>query len=199
MKGIFDDPSIFGAYVSYVDRERLNRLIGLAPGEYTMLGIHLRDPRTASRDARRLHDALAQRVPMFAPVATQPDLWAQLGEDWTGVKYAVLTLGGYLFEINDLASAISWGLSIVIVLLLVMVVLGIGTTYRLMIRERTRELGTMRALGMGQPGVRRLIVGETVLLGAICVAIGSALGFPLLAAAGSVRVAGDPGVRYLPP
>jgi len=186
VKGIFNDASIFGAYVSYMDITFLNRLIGLSPDEYTILGIYLRHPENAERDASRLYAALSNTVPMFAPVATQRDLWTRLGERWMGVKYAVLTLNGYLAEIEDLISAVDLGLYLLLVLMLAIIVLGIGNAYRVIVHERTREFGTMRALGMPPAGISRLIVLETLLLSVIGISAGSLIGFSILQVIGSV-------------
>jgi len=193
VKGIFKDASIFGAYASYVDLELLSRLIGLAPGEYTTFGIYLLDPRTVSRDSRLLYDALARSLPMFAPVSTQQELWVRLGERWTGVKYAVLTLNGYLSEIKDLTSAMDAGLYLLLLLMLVIITLGIGNTYRVMVHERVREFGTMRAIGMQREGVSRLILAEALLLGVLCIAVGTIIGFALLYIAGNLRITRIPG------
>jgi putative ABC transport system permease protein len=193
VKGIFEDASIFGAYTSYVDIDLLSSLIGLSPGEYTTFGIYLRDPSSASSDSPRLYAALAKKLPMFAPVETQQDLWVRLGESWTGVKYAVLTLDGYLSDIKDLTSAIDAGLYLLLVLMLVIITLGTGNTYRVMIHERVREFGTMRALGMQREAVSRLVITEALLLGTLCIVMGTVMGFALLVAAGSIRITGIPG------
>ena len=193
VKGVFKDASIFGAYTSYVDIELLSSLIGLAPGEYTTFGIYLRDPGAASRDSSRLYAALAKTLPMFAPVETQQDLWLRLGENWTGVKYAVLTLNGYLSEIKDLTSAIDAGLFLLLALMLAIITLGIGNTYRVMVHERVREFGTMRALGMQREGVSRLILTEALLLGVLCVIAGTLVGVALLDAIGNIQITRIPG------
>jgi putative ABC transport system permease protein len=193
VRGIFSDASIFGAYVSYMDIAALNRLIGLSPDEYTILGIYLRHPETAGPDASRLYATLSKRVPMFAPVATQPELWTRLGERWAGVKYAVLTLNGYLAEIEDLISAVDLGLYLLLILMLAIIVLGIGNAYRVIVHERTREFGTMRALGMPLAGISRLIVLETLLLSVIGISAGSLIGFSILQVIGSVPAPRIPG------
>ncbi len=193
VKGVFKDASIFGAYTSYVDISVLNRLIGLSPDEYTILGIYLRNPGSAERASARLNAALSSAVPMFAPVATQQELWTRLGERWTGVKYAVLPLNGYLAEIEDLISAVDLGLYLLLVMMLAIIVFGIGNAYRVIVHERTREFGTMRALGMPRIGISRLIVFETLFLSVIGIAAGSVIGFFLLHVIGSVPAPRVPG------
>lgn len=193
VKGVFKDASIFGAYTSYVDIKLLTALIGLAPGEYTTFGIYLRDPGAARRESSRLHEALAGSLQIFPPLRSQQELWVRLGEDWSGVKYAVLTLDGYLAEIRDLTSALDAGLVLLLAMMLAVIALGIGNTYRVMVHERVREFGTLRAIGMQRSRVSRLILAEALILGVVCVAAGSLAGLSLLYATGSVRFVQVPG------
>ena len=193
VKGIFRDASIFGAYVSYVDLGVLNHLIGLEPEEYTILGIYLRDTASAARDSTRLYAALSDRVPLFGPVKTQQDLWVKLGERWSGVKYAVLTLEGYLSDVRDLTSAVDLGRDLLLAMMAAVIILGISNTYRVMVHDRTREFGTLRAIGVQRGGVLRLIIAETLLLSLLSIAVGSALGFSLLQALGSISYPRIPG------
>ena len=147
-----------------MDLRRLNRLIGLKDNEYTVLGLYLDDLRQAGRAADRLHEELSSRVPMFTPVATQPDLWARLDEQWEGVKYAVLTLDGYLYQVRDLLTAFDAAAYFLLVLILGIVMIGITTTYRVLVFERIREIGTMRALGMSSGHVVALFLMEALIL-----------------------------------
>ena len=70
-------------------------------------------------------------------------------------------------------------------LMLAIITLGIGNTYRVMVHERVREFGTMRALGMQREGVLRLILTEALLLGVLCDYCRNLVGVALLYAAGA--------------
>lgn len=172
LRGIFRDSSIFGYYSSFVDLSRLNRLIGLGDDEYTVLGLYLDDLRHAESAAQRLYRELSSRVAMFPPVDTQPDLWAHLDKQWDGVKYAVLTLDGYLYQVRDLLSAFDAAAYFLMALVVGMVMIGITVTYRVIVFERTREIGTMRALGMSRSYVVALFLVEAVILALAAMLIG---------------------------
>ena len=58
----------------------------------------------------------------------------------------------------------------------VVIVVGIMNTLYISIRERTREIGTLRAIGMTRWGVRRLFLAEAILLGIGAGGIGALLG-----------------------
>jgi putative ABC transport system permease protein len=195
VKGIFRDSGIFGYYTSYMDIEVLNRLIGIQDDECTTLGIYLRDRWFAVRAAKILHDKLSERVPTFAPVSTQPELWSRLAEDWVGVKYAVLTLDGYLDDVRDLIGALNAGTWFLLCLMLAVIVIGISNTYRVIVYDRFREIGTMRALGMQRSATGYLILCEALLLSVASVVVGSALGFLALSAISLVPVPRIPGIE----
>jgi putative ABC transport system permease protein len=67
---------------------------------------------------------------------------------------------------------------IVLLVLLVIIVVGITNTFRMIIAERTREIGTMRAMGMKRRVVRNLFLAEAFFLflgGALAGLVGAGL------------------------
>jgi ABC-type lipoprotein release transport system permease subunit len=101
-------------------------------------------------------------------------------EDWTGQKLDVTTW-------EDEVSFLTWTLKVLSVLKLVLltiliaiVVTGIMNTMWIAIRERTREIGTLRAIGMQRWGVLRMFLFESFQMGVIGTAAG-ALGGSLVA------------------
>lgn len=195
VRGVFADSSIFGYYTSYMDLERLNRLIGFQEGEYTTLGIRLSDGSSAARWAPLLHAKLAEKVPTFPYVATQPELWSRLAGDWTGVTYAVLTLDGYLSDVKTLIAALNVGTVFLLFLMFGFIVIGISNTFRVIVYRRIREIGTLRALGWRSGKVRALFMAESVLLSVAGIALGSLLGFLALSAVSWFPVPRIPGIE----
>jgi ABC-type antimicrobial peptide transport system permease subunit len=60
--------------------------------------------------------------------------------------------------------------------MLVVIIVGIMNTLYMSIRERTREIGTMRAIGMTRGGVMRLFLLEAGVLGLFAAMLGAAVG-----------------------
>ena len=82
------------------------------------------------------------------------------------------------------ASAIEQVISLITVLLgfaVLIALLGITNTLALSIVERTREIGLLRAVGMTRAQLRRMVRAEAVLVAAIAVIVGVALGLVLAA------------------
>ena len=69
----------------------------------------------------------------------------------------------------------------------------LGNTMSTAVVERTREIGTLRAMGVRRSGIRRLFICEALLLGLI----GSAIG--VAAALGIAYVINHSGWSWVPP
>jgi ABC-type lipoprotein release transport system permease subunit len=110
------------------------------------------------------------------PRGTWYQLQAASGEDWTGQKVAVVTW-------RDELAASAWTLQAfnalriaTLLVLLAMLVTGIMNISWIAIRERTREIGALRAIGMQRAGVLRMFMVEALLLGALAAAVGVGVG-----------------------
>ena len=109
-------------------------------------------------------------------------------EDWTGQKLDVTTW-------EDEVSFITWTLTVLkgltavlLTILIAIVITGIMNTMWIAIRERTREIGTLRAIGMQRSGVLRMFLFESLLLGIIGTGTGALAGAGLGAAINAARI-----------
>lgn len=181
VSGIYIESSFFG-YTSYVHRAALNRLREAPEDRVNEIGVYLGDPADEERAAAALTDALAaEGLPTFA-VMTDRDAYS--GESRRGRdqrEYGVVTLGAQLDEINDLLGAITIIAGVIMVLFLGIVTVGVSNTWTMVVWERTREIGTLRALGMQRIGTISLFLLEALFLGATGAILGSGLGVALLA------------------
>lgn len=66
---------------------------------------------------------------------------------------------------------------IAVMILFFIILIGVINTLRMTIRERTREIGTIRAIGMQKHDVKRIFVLETFFLSSISAVAGTALSF----------------------
>lgn len=64
-----------------------------------------------------------------------------------------------------------------VLILFFIILIGVVNTLRMTIRERTREIGTVRAIGMQRRDVRNIFMLETLLLTFTACAVGTLLGF----------------------
>ncbi|MEI8096279.1 MAG: FtsX-like permease family protein [Spirochaetales bacterium] len=164
VKGVYRESSFFGS-TAYLDIETLNRLYGQAPGSATDMGVMLAPGISPTWADERLRAALvAKKLQVFGPIDTREAQIQAFTESWEGRKYAVMTLRAHLSVIADVLDAVNVVTAFVLVFFLVIIVVGVSNTYRMIVRERVTEIGTLRALGMQAGAVRSLFLREAVLL-----------------------------------
>ena len=150
-----------------------------------------RDAAVASRDAP-LFKALLPEWDLLersanTDAATKKNLRLSR-ETWKGAKVDVQTMYENASVIVDFQRGLNT-VSIVAVLVLFFVILiGVVNTMRMSIRERTREIGTTRAIGMQRNDVRSVFVMEIVILTVFACIAGIVLAFGLMALLGSATI-----------
>jgi putative ABC transport system permease protein len=77
-------------------------------------------------------------------------------------------------------SAILKALDIVSIIILFIMMLILGNTIAMGVRERTREYGVLRALGFDAGHVRLFVIGEALTTGVLAGALGVALAYPVV-------------------
>jgi ABC-type lipoprotein release transport system permease subunit len=97
-------------------------------------------------------------------------------EDWTGQKLDVTSWEDELSFIMWTFRALQALSFILMVILIGIMVAGIMNTLWIAIRERTREIGALRAIGMQKANVARLFLFEACMLGMLGAALGVTLG-----------------------
>ena len=190
VRGIMQDPGILGSVSSYAHREAVNEIINIAPESYQ--AAHIMLPAIESVDAvtRDLHAALASRAtvadrtPRESMDLSSMSFVYQSGtsEPWSGSRFVVSNINDYAGEIDQLAVTLNWVGTGVLLVLVIITMVGVINTFRMIMYERVREIGTMRAIGVQRRGIRRIFLWEAFLLatlgyvaGIIAAAIGAAL------------------------
>jgi putative ABC transport system permease protein len=77
-------------------------------------------------------------------------------------------------------SAILGALNVISLIILLIMMMLIGNTIAMGVRERTREYGVLRALGFRPAHIRTFIMGEAIALGLLAGVVGLALSYPLV-------------------
>lgn len=96
---------------------------------------------------------------------------------WKGTTIDVSTMYETASDILKLESVLNIITISAVLVLFFIILLGVVNTLRMTIRERTREIGTIRAIGMQRNEVRDLFILETFFLTLFASAAGIALGF----------------------
>jgi putative ABC transport system permease protein len=170
---------------SYTNIDYLNELINLKSGEFQSYNIFLNDMDEIDAQGDILYNAISEK----APVVPRGDDAAQNTEDeaenqerqmrtmfnmmsgssvdeepWEGTKYSVMTLNDMMAEVMAAVDVLNIIGLVVFIILIVIIMVGITNTFRMILVERTQEIGTIRAIGMQRGGVRNTILFESLFI-----------------------------------
>ena len=97
----------------------------------------------------------------------EPDEWG-----WKGTNVFLFTLPVYLSEIANLMNAMDLLTYLLYTMMLIIIFVSASVTYRLILHERTREMGVMRAIGFYGADIRMVLWTEISILGFVSLITG---------------------------
>jgi ABC-type antimicrobial peptide transport system permease subunit len=105
-------------------------------------------------------------------VYTQDDWQNELSKNKTEFVIAILTIPVYISEISQILQAINLLSLFLYAMMLLIILVSAGVTYRLILHERRLEIATMRAIGADERAVRFILVLEAVFLASAALIFG---------------------------
>ena len=166
---LIEDQASFGISAAYADKGYLNYLLGLMSDGYQLVNVFLKDVDRLDQVADKFSHVLIGEPKgleeQSAIFGIQFEAVEELAQPWEGVKYSILTLNDIMEPVEAVVTVIdAISLGIFLVLLLIIMV-GITNTFRMVLIERVKEIGTMRAFGMQQNTVKAIFLLEALFLG----------------------------------
>ncbi len=129
---------------------------------------------------------MKKKYPVFSPIKVKKDLSLIKKKNTKKVTFAVIPLAAHLEEIKNILDAFVLGTYFIFAVFMIIVMVGVLNTYRVMIYERTKEIGTMRAIGMQRNQVKYLFLLEAAGLAVISSTAGFITGFLILVGIGLI-------------
>jgi len=182
--------SFFNAYVPFVT---IKSLYQLRDGSTGAIQLYLKDHEDSVKVAERLRKVLAEKGYRVMDPDPQP-YWMKLmfkvgKEDWTGQKLDVTTWTDELSFVQQVILLLQALTGFLLAILVVIVGAGVMSTMWIAIRERTKEIGTLRAIGMHRRRVLLMFLTEAFLLGLISTTGGAVAAALLALALNSAHIA----------
>jgi ABC-type lipoprotein release transport system permease subunit len=172
VNGLVNDSTIFGYHKVYISRLTLNRLLLFEDDECSSVGFFLPRPGEAGKKQILFQRELSKFAQAGPVVGNREELALGRGQFWTGIKIFVLTIPVYLSEVADLLGAIQIITYFLYAMILLIIFVSALATWRLVLRERSRELGTMRAIGFYGADLRYILMTETLGLALVSLVAG---------------------------
>jgi len=174
-----------------VPKETILELYDINEDTTGAIWIYLEDIDKSEETMRHLRTVLVEQgheVMEHQPLPFYMKFETVAGEDWTGQMLDVTVWRdevSYLLWVLTAFDSVTWFL---VAILVAIIGVGIMNTMWNSVRERTREIGTMRAIGMHRGSVLRLILLEAALLGFISSTLGAIVGAGLSIAINAMEV-----------
>ena len=179
LKGIVEDTSIFGYYKAYVERKALNRLLLYDDEDCSIIGFYLDDPAAAEEKRSNLQEVLSKEIQTGPLVYDRDGMERETRQSWEGNRVFLFTLPVYLTEISDLLDAMDIITYIIYGMMLLIILVSAVVTYRLILHERTKEMGIMRTIGFYGRDMHLVLWTEILALGFISLVAGFSLAWLL--------------------
>jgi putative ABC transport system permease protein len=144
------ESSFFGATIAAFDPETAQAVLD-SPGEYTAIDIALADGADASQVKADIEAVLPSGVEVVTGEQVAKETSDQIGEivaifRWVLLGFAMVSLFVSAFLINN--------------------------TFQIIVSQRMRDLALLRAVGASGSQVRRMIVGESIVIAAFSTVVG---------------------------
>ena len=193
---------LLSSWTTFVPIETLRTLYQLRPDATGVVQIMLKPKAVehVNEIAARLRTTLEKagyRVMDADPRAFWMKFQSVSREDWTGQKLDVTTWEDEISFITWTLKALQGLTFVLITILLGIVVVGIMNTMWIAIRERTREIGTLRAIGMQRGAVLWMFLLESLMLGLFGTVAGALVGFAIAAALNGAHIHVGTGAQFI--
>ena len=190
----------------YTEMRYLNELIGLGPHEYQYLNLHLKDIEKMDVVAERLVSEL-EKTSLVETDEDESDgeerdnrhgmmfgggmSGIAADEPWEGTKFSITNLNDIMEPVLQLVNILNIVSMALFIVLMIITMVGLINTFRMVLIERTREIGTLRAIGMHRGSVRSIFLLEALYLSLFGAAAGILLSFTTTIITGLVRFTAD--------
>ncbi|WP_461247897.1 ABC transporter permease [Treponema sp. R6D11] len=186
VRGIVKDSSLFGYYKVYVSRLTLNRLLLFNDADCSSVGFFFDSRSNIEQKRLVLQNALSDIIQMGPLVYDRDELTREANQWVEGIRIFLYTMPVYLSEISDLLDAMNLITYFLYVMMLLIIFVSAAVTYRLILHERAREMGIMRAIGFYGGDLRLVLWTEVIALGIISLCAGFLLAVLISGAASFV-------------
>ncbi len=164
--GIFRDSSLFGMYTSYMDISCLRKSYDVAQTWANRICIDFpADFKITQERVENFQTQLEQKFTMF-PLVDDKEIFYEslLNKRFSEPHYALVDLYANLEDLKVLIDAMKIVATFVILILMVIIMVGVSSTYRVIVMKRINEIGIYKAIGMNRMGIFSVLLSETSLL-----------------------------------
>lgn len=183
---ITEDNSIMNSIIAYADYSSICETMGMKDGEYNDFSVFV-DNDLQNIVAQKIEDLIradGKKVSSrMEAIKQDPNnivgkIRKQVINDLTPeTVYVVASMNDSVPMLQQIIIIVHAVTTIILIIILLIVMVGISNTYRMILYERLKEIGTMRAVGMSGKTTGRLLTTEAIILSLIGAISGFILAF----------------------
>jgi putative ABC transport system permease protein len=198
VSAIAKDMGFLSAWNVYLHDDSVRQLNQVNSANTGALQVHIKDMKRIPEDMDLLRKAFEQAGYLLMDREAKP-FWEKFQsvarEDWTGQKLDLTTWEEEMSFIKWTTTAVDGLMYVLTTVLLIIIGIGVMNSMWIAIRERTREIGTLRAIGMHRRRVLAMFMIEAFTLGALGTTVGAVLGMICISLLNSAHISVPPGAR----
>lgn len=160
---IFKDSSVFGMYTAYIDIDVLKNACGMNENWANRICVQFPNNQINQKMLSELHKKLSLKLNMFRMIDDKKIFYDELGS-LTEDTYAIIPLSANLNDIKIMEIAMHSVISFIIIMLVIIIIAGIGSAYKVIVMKRINEIGVYMALGMKKSRITWTLAQETLLI-----------------------------------
>lgn len=171
VKGVFVDSSFFGMYTTYMDLDFLRGALKCPEELCNRVCIRLKDGEPSEKKIENYQKSLEEVFRMYPIVEDKYDFYdAQNDIEYYDADgnlnpvFALIKMGANLDSLKVLIDAMNLVTAFVIIMLIIIIVVGVASTFRVIVMKRINEIGIYKAIGMRRGKISMMILVETFLL-----------------------------------
>ncbi|MEE2902280.1 MAG: FtsX-like permease family protein [Myxococcota bacterium] len=176
---VAQDVGLLSGWNIYMSETSVRKIYDLSDTAAGVIMVYLKDISEANQAMKTI--GLGLEKDGYKVMEHDPNpFWAKfdtvIAEDWVGQKLDLTTWRDEVNFLTWILRAIDSVSFLLISILVVIISIGIMNAMWISVRERTNEIGTVRALGMAKNRVLTLFMTEALLLGFASTLLGATLG-----------------------
>ena len=162
VKGIFQDSSVFGMYTSYFDFNFLKIAYSRPPDYANRICVNFPHENITVKKLHAFYDSLSKGLNLYHWVDDKDDF---IDVDSFKVEtWGFIPLSANLNDVEIMQLAMDAIITFIVVILTLIIIAGIGSTYRVLIMKRINEIGIYMAVGMKKSSIVSTLLFESFLL-----------------------------------
>lgn len=174
---IIKESSLMGSLMIYASKDTINDLVEMPKDGFNLFSINLKDKSKQNIVAAQIEqkiresgETVTSRTEAYQKSSSNPagQLRKQINNLLVpGTIYISFSLNDAVPQMQQVVTIVHTITTCILLVILLIVMVGISNTYRMILYERIREIGTMRAVGMTGKDSGKMFTVEALILSLI--------------------------------